>query len=83
MSARRGLWTWWVAAAVAVSSTALAGARPNIILLLADDLGWRDLSCCGSPAVETPNLDRHPDLAASLGDALRAGPAATPPKGQP
>ena len=58
MSAKRGICAWWVAAAIAVSSAAGAGARPNIVLLLADDLGWRDLSCCGSPAVTTPNLDR-------------------------
>lgn len=38
--------------------SAHAADKPNIILLLADDLGYGDLSCFGSPAVSTPNLDR-------------------------
>lgn len=32
--------------------------RPNILFILIDDLGWRDLSCYGSTFYETPNLDR-------------------------
>lgn len=32
--------------------------RPNILIIYADDLGWKDLSCYGSTFYETPNLDR-------------------------
>jgi len=31
---------------------------PNIIVLLADDLGWRDLGCMGNTEYRTPNIDR-------------------------
>lgn len=32
--------------------------QPNVIVILADDLGWADLSCYGSTFYETPNLDK-------------------------
>lgn len=31
---------------------------PNIIFILADDMGWADLRCQGHPYAQTPNLDR-------------------------
>lgn len=35
-----------------------AGRKPNIVLILGDDVGWTDLACYGSQYHETPNLDR-------------------------
>jgi arylsulfatase A-like enzyme len=31
--------------------------QPDVVLILADDLGWRDLGCCGSTFYKTPCLD--------------------------
>jgi len=37
---------------------ASAGPRPNVIFILIDDLGWKDLGCYGSTFYQTPNIDR-------------------------
>ena len=35
-----------------------AGQKPNIVFVLVDDLGWKDLGCFGAKIYETPNIDR-------------------------
>ena len=37
---------------------AIAETRPNILIILADDLGYADTGFTGSNVVQTPNLDR-------------------------
>ena len=42
------------AAALAAPRAAHAQERPNVLFILADDLGYGDLSCYGRPDYETP-----------------------------
>jgi len=41
-----------------VPVTAATPAKPNIVFIMADDLGYTDLACFGSKYYETPNIDR-------------------------
>jgi arylsulfatase len=56
-SSRRWFWICGAFLYVLCSAlTALSADRPNVLLILADDLGFSDLGCYGGE-IDTPNLD--------------------------
>ena len=52
--------------------------RPNIIFVLADDLGWSELGCYGSDFHETPHLDRLAKEGMRFTNAYAAAPVCSP-----
>jgi len=54
------------------------GSRPNIVLVLADDLGWHELGCYGNRFNETPNLDRLAAEGVRFTQAYSAAPVCSP-----
>jgi alkaline phosphatase len=64
----------WVSAPL----SAWAQERPNIIVFLADDLGWADLACYGSDLHETPHLDGLARTGVKFTDAYSACTVCSP-----
>ncbi len=53
-------------------------SRPNILLIMIDDLGWMDLHCQGNDRLETPNIDRLAGQGMRFTDAYAAAPVCSP-----
>ena len=53
-------------------------SRPNIVFILADDLGYGDLSCYGRPDYQTPVLDKFAREGIRFTDNYAAAPLCTP-----
>lgn len=62
-------------------STQAAQRPPNIVLIVSDDQGYRDLGCAGSPEILTPNLDRLAREGTRLTSFYVTWPACTPSRG--
>jgi arylsulfatase A-like enzyme len=52
--------------------------RPNIVFILADDLGYTDVACYGSAYYETPNIDRLAAEGMRFTDGYTCGPNCQP-----
>src|SRR5918994_529401 len=71
------LLTLWIIVGL-LSTVARAAERPNIVVILADDLGYADIGSFGAKDFETPHLDRMAREGRRFTDFYVGGPACTP-----
>ena len=79
---------WLLFTGILVAASAMARADnsdrtneqrlPNVVFILADDLGWTDLGCYGSTFYKTPNIDRLAERGISFSNAYSANPYCSP-----
>src|SRR5687767_6709787 len=55
-----------------------AESPPNIVVLVADDLGWRDTGVYGNAAIRTPNIDRLARAGLRVVNAFGTTPQCSP-----
>lgn len=57
---------------------AASASKPNILLVLCDDLGYGDVGCYGHDLIQTPNIDRFAKQGLKLTDCYSAAPNCSP-----
>ncbi|MBD3422493.1 MAG: sulfatase-like hydrolase/transferase [Chitinivibrionales bacterium] len=70
-----------VAALASLPKTSLAkssASQPNIIFIMADDMGYGDLACYGHPEIKTPHLDQLATEGMKFTDCYSAAPVCSP-----
>ncbi len=78
---RHGFMAMAMAVAWTLASTTASRAadvRPNVVLIVADDLGWADLGCYASKFYRTPNIDRLASESKRFVQAYAAAPVCSP-----
>ena len=74
---------WFVCCALlgtftATGTATAADRRPNLLVILCDDLGYGDLGCYGHPAIRTPHLDRLAAQGVRFTSCYAAAPVCSP-----
>src|SRR5689334_24899242 len=65
-------------AAIAAAATPHQGQKPNVVFILADDLGYADVGCYGATDIRTPNIDRLRNDGMKFTDFYANGAVCTP-----
>ena len=66
------------AAIALLAGHSFAADKPNIVVIMADDLGWRDLRCYGNTKLDTPALDQLAAEGMRFTNGYAASPVCTP-----
>lgn len=69
---------WWLAGTILAGTSLAESTRPNIILMMCDDLGWGDVGFNGNTIIKTPHLDRMATDGAVLSHFYSVGPVCSP-----
>ena len=69
---------WLLALGLFMLAANLHAAKPNIIFIMADDLGWQDVGYMGADFFETPNIDRLANQGMRFTAAYSGGPNCAP-----
>ncbi|TDB62702.1 sulfatase family protein [Arundinibacter roseus] len=72
------LFVWITGLFISISLLAQSSSKPNIVLIVADDLGYGDLSCYGGKLVKTPNIDRLADQGIRCTDGYASAATCAP-----
>lgn len=73
-----GFTCWLLGALAAAVGAAAAPRQPNIVFILADDLGYGDVSCYGRPDFRTPAIDRIAESGVRFTQAYANSPVCSP-----
>ena len=71
-------WSLVISLVIMAFGAGALGSKPNIILMIADDLGYGDLGCYGNTSIKTPNIDSLSRDGVKLTQHLTAASVCTP-----